>query len=112
MEDRRMFARITLNVPLKFMDVHTGVEGVGETVDLSANGVGFISAENKPILSTGVGLEMWLNIPDQHEPLYVKGTVIWTKATPEGKKQRVGVSLEREELLHLARILWVKNKAR
>lgn len=110
MEDRRMFARITLNVPLKFMNVYTGIEGKGETVDFSANGVGFISAGNRPVLSTGVDLEMWLNIPDQHEPLYVKGTVVWTRAMSEGNKQRVGVFLEREELLNLGRILWVKSK--
>lgn len=101
MEDQRVFARIEAKFPLRFLDPNSGKEGTAETVDVSANGVGLVAAEN---LAVRTPLEMWLQIPDQHDPFYTRGEVVWTD------KQRVGVRLERAELMGLARVLWFKRR--
>lgn len=101
-----MFARTGIRFPMRFLDPTNGREGQADTVDISANGLGFVTSEN---LSVRTPLEMWLGIPDQHEPLYTRGEVIWSANSANMEKQRVGVRLEKAELLGLARALWVKK---
>ena len=108
MEDRRVFARIGTRLPLRFLDPTSGREGKAETVDISANGLALVTKENLPVRTP---LEMWLDIPDQHEPLYTRGEVIWSSASAEKGQQRAGVRLEKAELMGLARVLWVKKRA-
>ncbi len=107
MEDRRVYTRINMKIHLKFLDLNKGSEGEADTVDISANGVGFVTRE---ILSTNTPLDMWLIIPDHHEPLYTKGEVIWAKPLEDGQQQRVGVRLAKEDFLGLARTLWMKQE--
>ncbi len=108
MEDRRVFERINTKMPVKFLDPSSGREGKADTIDISANGVGFVTNEN---LSALTSLEMWLGIPDYREPLYTRGRVVWSEALPETGQQRVGVRLEKAELMGLARVLWLKKRA-
>ncbi len=107
MDDRRVFERINTKMPVKFLDPSSGREGQADTIDISANGVGFITDKNLSVLTP---LEMWLGIPDYREPLYTRGEVVWSEALPETGQQRVGVRLEKAELMGLARILWIKRK--
>lgn len=108
MDDRRVFARINTKLPVRFLDPSSGREGDADTVDISANGLGFITEETLP---ANTPLEMWLGIPDQHEPLYARGEVVWSGTLLDTQKQRVGVRLENARLLSLARALWVKRRA-
>jgi len=107
MEDRRIFTRISVNFQLKFLDLETGKEGEAQTIDISANGVGFVT---KDILRERTPIEMWLIIPDHHEPFYTQGEVVWSSSLGEDGLQRVGVHLEKEDFIGIARALWVKNQ--
>jgi len=107
MEDRRVFARIGIRFPVRFLNPSNGKEGQADTVDISANGLSFVTNEN---LSVRTPLEMWLGIPDQHEPLYTRGAVVWSKASADTEEKRIGVRLERAELMGLARVLWTSNR--
>jgi hypothetical protein len=107
MEDRRIFERINTKMPLRFLNPTNGMEGMADTVDISANGLGLVTNES---LSVMTPLEMWLDIPDYREPLYTRGEVTWSKPLPETGQQRVGVRLEKAELMGLARVLWIKGK--
>jgi len=107
MEERRVLARINTKFPLRFLDSTSGREGNADTVDISANGVGLVTAEN---LMVRTPLEMWLDIPDKHEPLYIRGEVVWSQVFGEAGQQRVGVRLEKAELMGLARVLWIKKR--
>jgi len=105
MDDRRVFARINSKFPVRFLDYTSGREGRADTVDISANGVGLVTQEN---LSVRTPLEMWLNIPDHHEPLYTRGEVVWAdEPFSDSGQRRVGVRLEKAELMGLARVLWM-----
>lgn len=103
MDDRRIFGRISARFPLKFLNPSDGSEGIAETVDVSANGLGILSKIPLPVRTP---LEFWLDIPDQHEPLYTRGQVVWSRDSSDTAGQQVGVQLERAELMGLARVLW------
>jgi len=107
MDDRRVFARLGAQFPLRLLDPSSGRECRAETVDISANGLGLVSGEN---LSVRTPLEMWLDIADQHEPLYTRGEVVWSKTSADTGQYRAGVCLEKAELMGLARVLWLKKR--
>lgn len=102
MDDRRIFERISMSFPVRFLDPSSGQEGEANTVDISANGLGFITKES---LSARAPLEMWLDIPDNRAPLYTRGEVIWAQPLPNSTEQKVGVQLEKAELMGLGRTL-------
>lgn len=106
MEERRVFARIDTRLPVRFLDPISGREGNADTVDISANGLGLVTHEN---LSVRTPLEMWLDIPDHHEPLYTRGEVVWSQSLADVNQYRVGVQLEKAPLMGLARALWIKK---
>ena len=107
MEDRRVFARIDTRLPVRFLDPSSGREGKAETTDISANGLALVTDGDLPVKTP---LEMWLEIPDRHDPLYTRGEVIWSGASPEKDKRCAGVRLEKAELMGLARVLWMKRR--
>ncbi len=101
MEDRRIFARLPVSLPLRFIDVGENKEGEAETQDISAKGIGLVTNEE---LSPRTPLEMWLQLPDRSEPLYTRGEVVWSRAL-EPNKYQVGVELEKADLMGMARVL-------
>ena len=107
MDDRRIFERINVSFPLSFLDSNSGREGEAETTDISANGVGFVTKER---LAGATPLELWLHIPDKHEPFYARGQVVWSGSSADEERQRIGVRLEKAELMGLARALWIKKR--
>lgn len=109
MEDRRIFERINARFPLRFVDANKGREGSAETVDISANGIGLVTSE---AVSAHTPLELWLEIPDQHNPLYTRGEIVWSNPVAgSANLQRAGICLERPELMGLARVLWLERSA-
>ena len=49
-------------------------------------------------------LELWVELQDQAQPLYLRGEVVWS--VPAGENAyRAGVNLEKAELMSLSRIL-------
>ena len=101
MDDRRIFERIPTKFPLRFLDLNSNKEQEAEVEDISAKGVGFVASERLEPLST---LEMWLRIPDRGEPLYTRGEVAWSKMI-EPFKYRIGVNLEKADLMGFSRIM-------
>ena len=99
-EDRRVFERFPVALPVNLIDLDAGKELDANTCDVSAKGVGIVSQE---YLQPGNRLELWLNIKDGREPFYTKGTVMWA-GQQEAGKYRAGISLERAELMGMARI--------
>lgn len=100
-EDRRIFARFSTNFPLRFLDLRSGKEGEASTQDISAKGIGFVTKEQ---LQPDIPLEMWLQVPDKGEPLYTRGDVVWSEMV-EPDKYRVGVNLEKANLMGMSRVL-------
>ncbi|MEI6631663.1 MAG: PilZ domain-containing protein, partial [bacterium] len=100
MEDNRVFERINARFPLRFLDPVSGREGEAQTVDISANGLGMVTHES---LEPHTPVEMWMSIPDQHEPLYTRGEIVWSNSLADPRQKRLGVRLEKAELMGLAR---------
>lgn len=101
MEDRRIFERFPVNFPLKYLDSKQNKEGQAQARDVSAKGMGFVT---NGALPPQTPLEMWIEIPDKGEPLYIRGEVVWS--VPQGANEyRVGVDLEKADLMGLSRVL-------
>ncbi len=100
-EDRRIFERFPVDLPLKFVDLYANKEGEAEVCDISAKGMGLVAKEP---LKPNATLEMWLSLADTQEPLYARGAVVWSKPTVENR-YRVGVSLEKADLMGLAKAI-------
>jgi len=103
-KDRRIFARIPIKLHLRFSKKDEEDINEAITVDISANGVGFIS---KAKLSSDTTLEMWLDldIDGVLRPLYIKGKVIWSKGLEnENQQWRTGVCFEETNLMKFNRI--------
>ena len=109
MEDRRTFERIEIKLPLKFIDPFANITGEGQTLNVSADGMSFLTKEKLP---EEMPIEIWLDIPDHHGSLYARGAIVWKQALINGSgEERLGIRLEKEDLLGLARILWLKDRA-
>jgi hypothetical protein len=99
--DRRIFERIPVNLTLKFLYPNSDTEGLAQTQDISAAGIGLVTDRE---LLPRTPLEMWLQMPDKGEPLHTTGEVVWSKMI-EPNKYRVGISLEKAELIGMSRVL-------
>lgn len=103
-EDRRIFERFPVNFPMRFLETNSYEENPAQVRDISAKGVGMVS---KKKLAPESKLELWLDIPDKGEPLYIRGNVSWSQ--PVGNYEyRSGINFEKADLLGLARVLRVK----
>jgi hypothetical protein len=100
-EDKRIFERFSTRLPLKFLDLYSNKEGRGETLDISAKGIGLVANTE---IEAQTPLELWLEIPDKGEPLYTRGQVVWSEML-EQNKCRLGVNLEKANLMGLGRAL-------
>jgi hypothetical protein len=102
-EDRRIFDRFQANMSLRFINLKENKEGEACTENISAKGMGLTTNDQ---LLPRTPLEILLQIPDKGEPLYARGEVVWAnKVLPN--KYRIGVNLERADLMGLSRILRV-----
>lgn len=94
-KERRMFERMPSRLSLRYSDLHSNKDGLAETHDISAQGIGLLISKK---LLPHTPLEIWLQLPEKDEPLYIKGEVIWSNRI--GKNNYiVGISLEKAELM-------------
>ena len=101
--DRRIFGRVPTMVPVRLLVSGRDKECHGQTVDISANGIGVVSKEKLPPQTP---LELWLDLPDNRGPFYTRGEVVWSKPLTKIDEQRSGIRLEKAELMGLAPLLW------
>ena len=100
-EDHRIFERFPVHYPVRFLNLDNGDEVTGKTVDISAKGLGLATDQE---LHLHTPLEIWLQMPDKGEPLYIRGKVAWIKA--EGlANYHFGVELENAALMGISRFL-------
>lgn len=101
MDDRRIFERFVVSYPVSFLDQSRDKEGAAQGKDASAKGLGIASEEE---LKPGTALEIWIQVPDNAEPLYARGVVAWC-SKQEGKNFKIGLKLEKADLMGLSRLL-------
>ena len=103
-DNRRLFERIPSDLSLRFFNAQTNKWRLVKTRDISIQGIGLVTEEDLP---DDTLLEMWLPIPDKGESLYTRGNVVWSKMI-EPNRYRVGVNLEKADLVEICRILRTK----
>lgn len=97
--DKRIFARFSKELPARFIDSYGNKEGFARTQDISAKGLGLLVNEE---IRPNSSLEMWLTFADKDEPFYTRGKVVWSKML-KPDMYRIGVNLERADLMSLTR---------
>ncbi len=103
--DRRIFERFRSRFSLKYINLNSNKEGHGQTNDVSANGI-CINAQEE-LLAHNL-LEIWLLLPNRNQPLYTRAEVIWSSML-ERNNYKVGLKLEKPDLMELSRVLKVTN---
>lgn len=101
MDDRRIFERLSVRLPLRFINPGENKEGKAVTRDISAKGIGMVLNEE---LAPFTPLEVWLNVPDKGEPIYARGEVVWSKKAG-ADKYMAGVDLQKADLMGVSRVL-------
>ena len=102
-EDRRIFLRFPASLPLHYININLNLKrkSQAQTCNISANGIGLVTNEE---LLPRTPLDIWLNIPDNGQPLNAKAEVVWAKKI-KPNRYVIGVSLENVELMGMSRIL-------
>lgn len=93
-KERRVFARFPVKILLRYFNLNLPGEARAQTQDISAKGLCLVTKE---ALATDAPLDIWLQMPDNSEQVYLRGNVIWSSMI-EPDKYRVGVNLENTEL--------------
>lgn len=101
MDDRRIFERFPARFSMNVLCDGEMWERKATTCDVSAKGIGFVT-ERSLLLKTPV--EMWLSLPDSQEPLYTRGTVVWSRPL-DNETCSAGVELEKADLMGISRVL-------
>ncbi len=93
-KEKRAFARFPVKIFLRYFNLNLPGETHAQTKDISAKGLCLVIRE---ALAVDTPLDIWLQMPDNGEQIYIKGKVIWSNMI-EPDRYRVGISLENTEL--------------
>ncbi|MFH1888930.1 MAG: PilZ domain-containing protein [Candidatus Omnitrophota bacterium] len=94
-KERRLFTRFPVRIFLKYFNLDLLGEVVTQcTNDISARGICILTNEE---LRADTPLDIWLQMPDNGEQLYIQGKVVWSNMIGSDK-YRLGVNLENAEL--------------
>jgi hypothetical protein len=107
MDDRRMFERFHIEIPVKFHSLDNKIEGAGKIINISAGGGGMVVTTKYLLPSTA--LEIELDIPDNKNPLVATGKVIWLKAI-EPTLFLAGVEFDKIDFMGVARAFRLYSK--
>jgi len=99
--ERRRFVRFGRILPIKFKDLDTQQEGKGQSHDISAKGIGFITDTPLP---EKANVEILVYVADNYNPICLRGKVTWS-TTVGPNSYRIGVDLEEVDFLGIARVL-------
>lgn len=101
MNDRRIFERFPARFSMNLLCDGEMWERKATTFDVSAKGIGFVVERH---LLPQTPIELWLSLPDNAEPLYTRGKVVWSKPC-DNETCSAGVELERADLMGISRVL-------
>lgn len=80
---RRQYERVPFLKKLTVLDVNTGHKFEANAIDISIKGVGFYS---KKLLQKDhhISIQVWLDDDSQKDPVWIGGTVKWSKLEQDG----------------------------
>ncbi len=97
-KERRVFTRLSVNIPATYVDPILNNTVDAHTLDISAVGLGLLTDKK---LDVGVNLEIRLH---NGEEITAKGKVIWMKSTDDSK-YRIGINFDGPRLDPISLIL-------
>lgn len=94
LQERRAFPRFPVRILLRYLNLNEDGDAHAQTQNVSAKGICLVTNES---LTAQTPLDIWLQMPDNGEQIYIRGKVIWSNMV-EPNKYRVGINLENTEL--------------
>jgi len=88
-QEKRKLTRFLVTMPLKYAEVSQGILNAICTHDISAQGVGLITAEKLPV---NTPIMLCLKIPDNGEEIPLEAEIIWSARS--SSLYRSGVKLK------------------
>jgi len=101
-DDRRVFARIQVDLLARYFDNASNKEGYFHVRDISAKGMGI---ETKEKFKPKTHLEIWLTIPASRALIYTKGEVVWQGPDEARKGYRIGINLDQADFMNCPTLL-------
>ncbi len=99
--DRRVFERVSVELPVTVLATDVNLECSGTSCDVSARGVGVVCGESVP---AGSSVEVWMRMRQRRDPFYTRGLVSWVRPTQDGR-HRLGIVFEKAQLMELSPVL-------
>jgi len=103
--EKRKFVRFLISIPLKYAKVGIQQLTGSVTSDISAEGLGLITAEEFPV---NTPLSIRLTIPDNAEEIPLDAEVLWSKNDKTGH-YRCGLRLKNSRLKPIPLVLRTLN---
>ncbi|MCX5706960.1 MAG: PilZ domain-containing protein [Candidatus Omnitrophica bacterium] len=103
--DKRNFVRFLISIPLKYAKIGIDKFVSACTHDISAEGIGLITAEELPVNTL---LNLCLNIPDNGEEIPLEAEVIWSQEI-NSNQYRNGLRLKNSRLKPIPLVLRTIN---
>ncbi len=100
-EDRRLFMRFAVEMPMRFFCSEAEMSGKGRMLDISANGMGFVTNRRLSVYSH---MDVGVSISNSARPFYTTGEVVWVQRI-DFDSYRIGVKLDKPELMGVWRVL-------
>lgn len=107
MDDRRVFQRFRVDLPLRFVCQDKNIEGRGRMIDISAEGGGMIITCEE--LNPPMHLEMWMDLLDNKEPFHSSAEVVWSNRI-EPNLYKAGVKFDKVDFIGISRVLRLRNR--
>lgn len=99
--ERRVFARFPVKIPLGFCEPGSLALVDTQTHDISAQGICFTAYKEIPI---GSSLDIYLQMPDTGEKIYIRGKVVWSSPVNHTGYE-LGIKLEEPPLKPIPLVL-------
>jgi hypothetical protein len=100
--EKRKLVRFLVAIPVKYAKLALrNISGPICTHDISAQGVGLITAEELPVNSP---LDICLKVPDNGEEIRLEAEVVWSKQL-EASKYRCGLKLKGAQIKPIPLVL-------
>ncbi|MCA9407747.1 MAG: PilZ domain-containing protein [Candidatus Omnitrophica bacterium] len=100
MDERRFFERFSSRYPARIKDSREEFGARFHLREASAEGVRIRSTEK---VFNNDSLTLEVKLPDGHDPMILKGHVVWTK-NQDSKVWDIGLKFHKIRLMHLSRL--------
>jgi hypothetical protein len=101
-QEKRKFVRFLISIPIKYAKLGLKQISNSSISDISAKGLGLVSAEELPVSSS---LKLCLKMPDNGEEIPIEAEVVWSRCFGVSRKYIYGLRFKDNQLKPISLVL-------